>query len=184
MLRRCDEYAVDLGERAVERNVERMSVQSGELDGRERQGKGRVVDSRRSLALLAVVVAAGLGAGLAIGSLVKGDGQRDRSPSATAAGVSAQGKAILAVPTLHAIATAPALRSKPKRRSTSENTGGQSSVQGAATGTIAPSTPSTSSVSSSSPALSPPRPRLTSPSPSAPSHGEGSEVHHESGGGA
>jgi hypothetical protein len=162
-----------------------MSVQSSELGGRERSNKRRVVDSRRSLALLAVVVAAGLGVGLAVGSLVKSGGQRSRSPSTTAAGVSAQGKAILAVPTLRAIATAPALRSRSKRRSASESTG-ESSVQGTATGTIAPSTPSTSSVSSSSPPVSPPTPRLTSPNHGqyAPSHVEGGEVHHESGGGA
>jgi hypothetical protein len=158
-----------------------MSAHPGELSPREKP-KGRVAGLRRSLAVLAVVVAAGLGAGFAIGSLLKGSGSGHRSPPARAPGVSTARESIPVVPVLHAIVTLPSLRGRLRS---------SPAVASGTTGSSAPSA-SPSAVTSAPASNSTPAPSV-SPTPSsaspaskqtAPSHRGGGEVHHESGGGA
>jgi hypothetical protein len=164
-----------------------MSAHSQELS--ERKGpEERAGGSRRLLALLAAVVAVGLGAGFAIGSLVKGGGGAHRSPAGLTPGVSTAGEPIPVVPALRAVAVPPSLRSKPKPhpKVASSTTGSSMSSAPSSAVTSAPaSTPAATPSSSPAPSEpSTPAPASSAPKQTAPSHSGGGEVHHESGGGA
>lgn len=154
------------------------------------RGVGRLAsDRRRSVALLAVLAAAGLGAGFAVGLLFKGGAHNQRVPSVPAVHSGVRSETIPAVPALRTAAALPALRTRPKTHRASSGTAGGSHAagSGAAGSTSAASAPSVvnsqpASGASSTPSVSPTS--TTAPKQSAPPHREGGEVHHESGGGA
>lgn len=161
-----------------------MNAHSSELRGRAKP-RGPAAGLRRSLVLFAVVVAAGLGAGFAIGSAVKGGGHARSSPRVPAPGISAAGESIPVVPALHAIDTLPSLRSRPRSRPAvaSGKTGSSAPSASPAAVTSAPASSSSPAPSISS-TSSPPIVASPAPKQTAPSHSGGGEVHHESGGGA
>lgn len=135
--------------------------------------------------LLAVTVLAGLGVGLVGGLLLKGAGNGN-SKLNSATGASLAKEPIPAVPALRAIGTLPALRTAPKRHPslTTGASASSSSSSSSSSLTTAPATHPTQIPDSSGSAVST---QAASPSPppkQTPSHSEGSEVHHESGGGA
>jgi hypothetical protein len=157
-----------------------MNAHSGELGGRESRKRG-VVPSGRWLALVAVVVAAGLGAGFATGSLIKGGGNAHRPTSALAPGASNHSTPAPVVLTVRASGALPSLRRRPKPPPASP------SVAAASAPRAVPSSATSSapaSTSTPSPSVSPSSSTSAAPKQTAPTHSGGGEVHHESGGGA
>jgi len=154
-----------------------MSIHSSNL-GRHDGARGQASAFRRSLVLVAVTVAVGLGTGFATGSLVKGAAHR---PQTQLSKDLTRTESIPIVPLLRTVATLPVLRSRPKRHTASPASTPEGSVK-----VLSPSVASPASTASAPPAAAAPSaPRASSaPKPAAPSHSEGGVVHHESGGGA
>jgi hypothetical protein len=161
-----------------------MNARSGEFDGGGEAGSRRA-NPLRVVALAVAIIACGLGTGFAIGSLVKDGPSARRSPPSPAASLTLSSESPPVVRTMRASATLPSLRGKSgaHRTTPASATSGSSTAASAATSTATSSVQQQSGVTQTPSETQPPSPTPTQKQTPR-SHGESSEVHHESGGGA